>query len=122
MLAQYPNGILVSEETVKDYQLHPGDEINLRLQNASDHQYLVVPFRFVGVVREFPTAPRDSFLVANAGYIARQTGTSAAEIVLLKICLPACSLVITVLKVCEPGGTAGPLAPLSVRPGVGAHV
>ncbi|TDY16684.1 putative ABC transport system permease protein [Paraburkholderia sp. BL6665CI2N2] len=88
LLAQYPNGILVSEETVKDYQLHPGDEINLRLQNASDHQYRVVPFRFVGVVREFPTAPRDSFLVANAGYIARQTGTSAAEIVLLKTTAP----------------------------------
>jgi putative ABC transport system permease protein len=88
LLAQYPNGILVSEETVKDYQLHPGDEINLRLQNASDHQYHVVPFRFVGVVREFPTAPRDSFLVANAGYIARQTGTSAAEIVLLKTTAP----------------------------------
>ncbi|MDR5753042.1 MULTISPECIES: FtsX-like permease family protein [unclassified Caballeronia] len=88
VLAQYPDGILVSEETVKDYQLHPGDEINLRLQNANDHQYHVVPFRFVGVVREFPTAPRDSFLVANAGYIARQTGTSVAEIVLLKTTAP----------------------------------
>jgi putative ABC transport system permease protein len=88
VLAQYPDGIMVSEETVKDYQLHPGDEINLRLQNASDHQYHVVPFRFVGVVREFPTAPRDSFLVANAGYIARQSGTSVAEIVLLKTTAP----------------------------------
>ncbi|MFM0557258.1 ABC transporter permease [Paraburkholderia sediminicola] len=88
LLAQYPDGILVSEETVKDFQLHPGDEINLRLQNASDHQYHVVPFRFVGVVREFPTAPRDSFLVANAGYIAWQTGMSAAEIVLLKTTVP----------------------------------
>ncbi|KAE8754853.1 FtsX-like permease family protein [Paraburkholderia madseniana] len=87
-LAQHPNGILVSEETANDYQLHPGDEINLRLQNASDHQYHVVPFRFVGVVREFPTAPRDSFLVANASYIAQQTGTSAAEIVLLKTTVP----------------------------------
>jgi len=88
VLAQHPNGILLSEETVKDYQLHPGDEINLRVQNASDHQYHVVPFRFVGVVREFPTAPRDSFLVANAGYIAQQTGTSAAEIVLLRTTMP----------------------------------
>ncbi|MGF6754936.1 FtsX-like permease family protein [Paraburkholderia sp. GAS42] len=87
-LLQHPNGILVSEETVKDYQLHPGDEINLRLQNAGDRQYHVVPFRFVGVVREFPTAPRDSFLVANAGYVAQQTGTSAAEIVLLKTTAP----------------------------------
>ena len=60
-----PDGVLVSEETVSDYQLNPGDLINLRLQSAGDHQYHVVPFHFIGVVREFPTAPRNSFLVAN---------------------------------------------------------
>ncbi|MFM0197846.1 FtsX-like permease family protein [Paraburkholderia strydomiana] len=84
LLARTPDGILVSEETVKDFQLHVGDEINLRLQDAQDHQYHVVRFHFVGVVREFPTAPRDSFLVANAPYVARQTHASAAEVVLLK--------------------------------------
>lgn len=83
-LAAQPEGVLVSEETVRDYQLKPGDRINLRLQSARDHQYHVVPFHFVGVVREFPTAPKDSFLVADAAYIARQTGTSAAEVVLLR--------------------------------------
>jgi putative ABC transport system permease protein len=36
------------------------------------------------VVREFPTAPKDSFLVANSEYIAKATGSSAAEIVLLR--------------------------------------
>ena len=35
------------------------------------------PFRYVGVVTEFPTAPKDSFFVANAGYVAHQTGTDA---------------------------------------------
>lgn len=83
-LAGQPDGILVSQETVTDFQLHPGDLINLRLQNALDHQYHVVPFHFVGVVREFPTAPKDSFLVANSDYISRQTGTKASEIVLLR--------------------------------------
>ena len=29
-----------------------------------------VPFHYVGVANEFPTAPRDSFLVANADYVA----------------------------------------------------
>ena len=48
------DGVLVSDETVTDFQLEPGDAINLRLQNAADHQYHVVPFHFVGVVREFP--------------------------------------------------------------------
>jgi len=74
--------VLVSAETLKDYQLHPGDLLQLRLQSALDHQYHVVPFHLVGVVREFPTAPKDSFLVANAPYIAQQTGTAPAEIVL----------------------------------------
>ncbi len=83
-LAAHPDGVLVSDETVRDYQLQPGDPINLRLQSGSDQQYRVVPFHFIGVVREFPTAPKDSFLIANAGYIAQQTGTPAAEIVLLR--------------------------------------
>ncbi len=83
-LAQTHDGVLVSQETVNDYQLRRGDSINLRLQNAADHQYHVVPFHIVGVVREFPTAPKDSFLVANAAYIARQTGSAANEIVLIR--------------------------------------
>jgi putative ABC transport system permease protein len=84
-LAAQRDGVLVSEETVTDFQLQPGDLLNLRLQNARDHQYHVVPFHFIGVVREFPTAPTDSFLVANASYVAEQTGTPAAEIVLLRV-------------------------------------
>lgn len=83
-LAKTPDGVLVSQETVNDFQLALGDPINLRLQSASDHQYHAVPFRFIGVVREFPTAPKDSFLVANAAYIAQVTGSSAAETVLLR--------------------------------------
>ncbi|HEY0584432.1 MAG TPA: FtsX-like permease family protein [Chloroflexota bacterium] len=83
-LAAQPDGVLVAAETAKDYQLNPGDRINLRLQSATDHQYHVVPFSFIGIVREFPTAPKDSFLVANASYIAAQTATPAAEIVLLR--------------------------------------
>ncbi len=83
-LARTPDGVLVSQETVNDYQLSRGDSINLRLQNAADHQYHVVPFHIVGVVREFPTAPKDSFLVANAAYVAQQTGSAASEIVLIR--------------------------------------
>mgnify|MGYP001029462700 CR=1 FL=1 len=83
-LASTPDGVLVSEETVQDFQLQPGDTINLRLINARDHQYHPVAFRFVGIAREFPTAPRDSFLVANAAYVGRMTGSDAAEYVLMR--------------------------------------
>ena len=82
-LSQTPSGVLVSDETVKDFQLNRGDAINLRLQGA-DHQYHIVPFVFAGVVREFPTAPRDSFLIANAAYVAKMTGVDAREIVLMR--------------------------------------
>lgn len=79
-----PDALFVSQETVNDYNLSLGDPIRLRLQSARDHQYHTVPFTFVGVVREFPTAPKDSFLVANAAYIAAQTGSAAREVVLLR--------------------------------------
>ena len=79
-----PNGVLVSEETVQDFQLREGDAINLRLMDARDHQYHPVAFKFIGVAREFPTAPKDSFLVANAAYVARMTGSDASEYVLMR--------------------------------------
>jgi putative ABC transport system permease protein len=81
-LSQRPNAVLVSEETVTDFQLQIGDTINLRLQ-GEDKAYHVVPFIFAGVVREFPTAPHDSFLVANASYVASRTGLSSNEVVLM---------------------------------------
>ena len=83
-LKAIPNGVLVSDETMSDFQLKPGDTLNLRLQSAKDNAYHVVPFTFIGVVREFPTAPTDSFLIANVSYIASVTGNAAAETVLVR--------------------------------------
>jgi putative ABC transport system permease protein len=58
--------------------------VNLRLQFASDHAYHQVPFTYVGVAREFPTAPHDSFLVANQGYVAQATGSPASQVLLIR--------------------------------------
>lgn len=82
-LAATPNGVLVSDETVKDFELQPGDTVRLRLQGA-DHAYHVVPFKYVGIAREFPTAPHDSFLVANSAYVAQATGVPTNETLLVK--------------------------------------
>jgi putative ABC transport system permease protein len=76
-LAQHPDGVLVSAETVKDFQLRPGDLLRLRLQDGRTKQLRTVPFHYLGVAKEFPTAPTDSFLVANAGYVAEATGSDA---------------------------------------------
>ena len=72
-----PDSVFVSAETVTDFQLRPGDNLNLRIQDARTHQLKTIGFHYIGIVAEFPTAPKDSFFVANASYIARQTGSAA---------------------------------------------
>ncbi|MFF3559568.1 FtsX-like permease family protein [Streptomyces sp. NPDC002574] len=76
-LAAHPDSVLVSDETVKDFQLALGDTLNLRLQDSRSNALRTVPFRYAGVVKEFPTAPSDSFFVANAEYVAQATGSDA---------------------------------------------
>jgi putative ABC transport system permease protein len=83
-LASRPDAVLVSAETVANYQLRPGDLLRLRMQSARDHAYHIVPFHYAGIVREFPTAPRDSFFIANASYIARATGSPAYQDMLIR--------------------------------------
>jgi putative ABC transport system permease protein len=82
-LALHPDNLIVSAETVKDYQLYPGDRLTLRLQDARTKQYVPVVFHYVGIGKEFPTAPRDSFLIANSDYIARQTHSNAVATILI---------------------------------------
>src|SRR5436309_34309 len=73
-LAATPDGVLVSAETVKDYQLTLGDSLQLRVQDTAGGGPVTATFHYVGVANEFPTAPKDSFLVANADYLAKVTG------------------------------------------------
>ncbi|HEY0521640.1 MAG TPA: FtsX-like permease family protein, partial [Ilumatobacteraceae bacterium] len=46
-LGARPDSLLVSAETVHDFQLLPGDPVTLRLQNGVTKQYLDVPFHYV---------------------------------------------------------------------------
>ena len=82
-LAARPDGVLLSAETLHDYQLHPGDLVRLRLQTGTDRRYRPVDFHVVGLVTEFPTAPKDSFIVANAGYLAAKSGSDAVSTFLI---------------------------------------
>jgi putative ABC transport system permease protein len=76
-LQRTPDGVLLSAETLHDYQLHPGDLIRIRLQSGPRHVYRPIEFHVIGQVSEWPTAPKDSFIVANARYIATMTGSNA---------------------------------------------
>jgi putative ABC transport system permease protein len=68
-LKRTPSGILVSKETIGDYQLHIGDLLKLRVLDHRTGRFHIVPFHVEGVVQEFPSAPRDSFMVANLPYL-----------------------------------------------------
>jgi putative ABC transport system permease protein len=75
-MARIPDGVLLAAETIKDYQLHVGDTVRLRLP-VGQSGYQPVPFHVVGQISEFPTAPKDSFIVANASYVNAVTGSQA---------------------------------------------
>ena len=82
-LAGTPDGALLSQETLHDYQLHTGDLIRLRLKDSAG-AYRAVPFHVVGVVTEFATAPRDSFVITNRSYLTQSTGLSAVQTLLVR--------------------------------------
>jgi putative ABC transport system permease protein len=67
------DGVLVSKETISDYSLRAGDLLKLRALDRATGRFKVVRFHVVGVVQEFPSAPRDSFMVANLPYLEHAT-------------------------------------------------
>jgi putative ABC transport system permease protein len=81
-LRRTPDALLVSAETIKDYGLNQGDLIRLRLLDARTSAYRIVNFHVAGIVTEFPTAPKDSFLVANLDYVTAQTHTAGPNVLL----------------------------------------
>jgi putative ABC transport system permease protein len=109
-LAATPDGVLVSAETVSDYQLHLGDSVQLRVQTSSGSP-VTATFQYVGVANEFPTAPKDSFLVANSDYVASVTGNDSVGAFLLDTGGrddPAVTA--AVARVAGPGATVTPLS------------
>ena len=83
-LRSHPDGILVSKETISDYQLHLGDLLRLRVLDRATGRFKVVPFHVEGVVQEFPSAPRDSFMVANLSYLQAADRAGGPNLVLAR--------------------------------------
>jgi putative ABC transport system permease protein len=78
------DGVLVSRETISDYSLRLGDLLKLRTLDRANGRFKVVPFHVVGVVQEFPAAPRDSFMVANLSYLERATHDPGPNLLFVK--------------------------------------
>jgi putative ABC transport system permease protein len=79
-----PDGILVSKETITDYSLHEGDLLRLRILDHQTGKLEVVPFHVIGTVQEFPSAPRDSFMVANLRYLQNADKSDGPNVVFAK--------------------------------------
>jgi putative ABC transport system permease protein len=78
-----PDAILVSAETARDYSIVPGDRIRIRVPDAGG-TLKTVDFTMAGIALEFPTAPKDAFLVANLSYVVAQTGNDRISFVLAR--------------------------------------
>src|SRR5439155_11374853 len=78
------DGILVSRETISDYSLRLGDLLRLRVLDHATGRFRVAPFHVVGVVQEFPSAPKDSFMVANLGYLDQVTHDPGPNVLLIR--------------------------------------
>jgi putative ABC transport system permease protein len=83
-LAATPDGILVSKETITDFSLRRGDLLKLRVLDQRSGRFRVVPFHVAGIVQEFPSAPKDSFMVTNRAYLERATHSPGPNVVFAK--------------------------------------
>lgn len=69
MLSKYPQGVIVSEQMIKENGLKPGDSITLTVNKAN------IEFVILGAVKYWPTLYEDqaSFVIANLDYIIEQS-------------------------------------------------
>jgi putative ABC transport system permease protein len=79
-----PDAVIVSKETVTDYSLGVGDLLRLRVLDRATGTFRIVPFHVAGIVIEFPSAPKDSFMVANLSYLERATHGAGPNVVFAK--------------------------------------
>jgi putative ABC transport system permease protein len=78
------DGVLVSKETITDYSLNLGDLLRLRVLDHRTGRFRVARFHVVGLVQEFPSAPKDSFMVTNLDYLRSVTHDLGANIVFVR--------------------------------------
>lgn len=78
------DGIVVSKETITDFSLKNGDLLRLLVLDQRTGHFHVVPFHVAGIVQEFPSAPKDSFMVANLNYLEAVTHAGGPNVVFAK--------------------------------------
>ncbi len=99
------DGILVSKETVTDYSLKLGDLLRLRVLDHATGRFRVTPFHVVGIVQEFPSAPKDSFMVANIAYLQQVTHDPGPNLLFVRATGDAAALARRVAAATRSSGT-----------------
>ena len=79
------DAILVSLETINDYSLHLGDLLKLRVLDHSTGKFRIARFHVAGIVQEFPSAPRDSFMVTNRSYLEQLTHDGGPNVIFARV-------------------------------------
>jgi putative ABC transport system permease protein len=105
-LRAHRDGILVSKETVTDYSLNIGDLLKLRVLDHATGHLRVTPFHVVGIVQEFPSAPRDSFMVTNLDYLLASTHDPGPNVVFAKTHGDSAAVASRVAEVARPNGAS----------------
>lgn len=105
-LRAHRDGILVSKETVTDYSLNIGDLLKLRVLDHATGQLRVTSFHVVGIVQEFPSAPRDSFMVTNLDYLLGATHDPGPNVVFARTHGDAAAVANRVAQVAGPAGAS----------------
>jgi putative ABC transport system permease protein len=74
-LANVPNGVLVSQELANSYDIRLGDPVIIRLPctASADSPMIEIRLQTVGIIRFFPTAQQDAFLVMNLSFMQSVT-------------------------------------------------
>jgi putative ABC transport system permease protein len=105
-LRSRPDAILVSKETITDYSLNQGDLLRLRVLNRLTGKFHVVPFHVVGIVTEFPSAPKDSFMVANLSYLQAAGHDQGPNVVFARVSGDPTVVAARVARATTTSGTA----------------
>ncbi len=88
-LAKTPNGVILARDQADKYDIKTGDPVLMRLYNPKTAQYVQVKTLTVGIYTYLATSSQDADFALNRDFMTRATGTSGANLFLVKTSDPA---------------------------------
>jgi putative ABC transport system permease protein len=87
-LINQPNGVLISTEMARTFNIQTSDQINLQLVDRTGHP-VPVTFRAAGVFKDFPGYPQGTDMVGNLAFYQSATGLPAVSFFLVQSADPS---------------------------------